>query len=126
MDNTPNNLQSPSYLVNNYSTTGQFFNNFFTADYNISPDANDAIVSFFERTTDNVESAQALAAAVIYTSLSQQVDPMIRLQEFSQLPPGDLNEYLALFLNLNRVGSSLLGVSITPVTNPYVTRTILP
>jgi hypothetical protein len=122
---SPNNLQSPSYQVNNYSSTEQFFNNFFTADYNISPDANDAIVSYFENFTDNVESAQALAAAVIYTSLSQEVEPMETLQQFSKLPEGTINEYLALFLNLNRVGSSLLGVSITPTTNPYVTRTIL-
>lgn len=122
---SPNNLAAPSYLVNNTSITGQFFNNFFTSDYNISPNANDAIVSYFENFTDNTESAQALAAAVIYTSLSQEVDPMETLRQFSALPAGTINEYLALFLNLNRVGSSLLGVSITPSTNPYVTRTIL-
>lgn len=123
---SPSNIQSPSYLVNNNSSTGQFFNNFFTADYNISPNANDAIVSYFENFTDNVESAQALAAAVIYTSLSQEIDPMVTLKQFSSLPDGTINEYLALFLNLNRVGSSLLGVSITPATSPYVTRAILP
>jgi len=123
---SPSNTQSPSYLVNNDSSAGQFFNNFFTADYNISPNANDAIVSYFENFTDNVESAQALAAAVIYTSLSQEIDPMAALKQFSSLPDGAINEYLALFLNLNRVGSSLLGVSITPVTSPYVTRAILP
>jgi hypothetical protein len=123
---SPSNTQSPSYQVNNYSSAGQFFNNFFTAEYNISPNANDAIVSYFENFTDNVESAQALAAAVIYTSLSQEIDPMVALKQFSSLPDGAINEYLALFLNLNRVGSSLLGVSITPVTSPYVTRAILP
>ena len=122
---TPSNIQPPTLSVNDFSSTSQFFNNFFTSDYNITPDANDAIVSYFQTITDNAESAQALAASVIYTSLMQGIDPMATLQQFSQLPKGTLNEYVALFLNLNRIGSSLLGVSVAPNVNPYVKRTIL-
>jgi hypothetical protein len=42
---------------------------------------------------------------------------------------GNFNEidaYLTVFLNLNRVGSSLLGISNQPQTNKYVQRAILP
>jgi hypothetical protein len=123
---TPSNIQSPSFQVNDNSSAKQYFNNYFTPEYDISPNANDAIVSFFERVADNKTSAQALASAVIYTSLSQNIDPMVTLKEFAKLPKGTLNEYTALFLNLNRIGSSLLGVSIAPRINPYVTRAILP
>jgi hypothetical protein len=73
----------------------------------------------------NKEAAQALAAAVIYTSLSQEVDPMSTLDQFTQLEPGEINVYLAMYLNLNRIPSSLLGVTSKPVTNKYVDRTIL-
>lgn len=121
------NLSSPSYNINNSGTsTDIFFNNFFTKNYNISPNANDAIVSFFESFTDNKEAAQALAAAVIYTSLSQEIDPMSTLDQFKVVPPGELNIFIAMYLNLNRVGSSALGVRNQPATNKYVDRTILP
>lgn len=36
-----------------------------------------------------------------------------------------LNAYLTMFLNLNRANTSLLGISNSPQTNKYITRTIL-
>lgn len=38
----------------------------------------------------------------------------------------ELTAYLTMFLNLNRQGTSLLGLSNQPQTNKYVTRAILP
>ena len=120
------NLSGPSYLRNETNSTQEFFNNFFQDEFNISPNVNDAIVSYFEKQADNKEAALALAASVIYTSLAQDVNPMETLDEFKDLPPGELNVFLAMYLNLNRVGSSLLGVRNQPATNKYVSRTILP
>ena len=37
----------------------------------------------------------------------------------------ELDAYLTMLLNLNRVGTSLLGISNSPQTSPYVERTIL-
>lgn len=122
----PSNLQSPSFETNRDVSVKKFFNNFFTKNYNISPSANDAIVGYFQTVTDNTESAQALAASVIYTSLSQEIEPMQILDNFKSLPKGEIDIYLATFLNLNRVGSSLLGVQNVPVTNKYVNRNIIP
>ena len=125
MSTSPSNISAPKLGVSQPNTE-EFFNNFFTKQYNISPDANDAVVAFFERITDNRESAQALSAAVIYTCLTQEIDPMSILQQFNSLSRGELDAYLAMFLNLNRIPSSLLGVSNTPITNKYVARTFLP
>jgi len=125
MTTSPSNITAPELSVSQPNTE-EFFNNFFTKQYDISPDANDAVVTFFEDITDNKESAQALSAAVIYTCLTQDIDPLSILQEFSGLSQGELDAYLAMFLNLNRIPSSLLGVSNTPVTNKYVARTFLP
>lgn len=122
---SPSNISAPALGVSEPNAQ-EFFNNFFTRQYNISPDANDAVVTFFEAITDNKESAQALAASVIYTCLTQNTDPMMALQQFSRLPTGELDVYLAMFLNLNRIPSSLLGVSNAPLTNKYVERTFLP
>lgn len=38
---------------------------------------------------------------------------------------GELDAYLTMFLNLNRVGTSLLGISNSPQVSPYVKRMIL-
>ena len=122
---SPSNISPPALSVSEPNTE-EFFNNFFTKQYDISPDANDAVVTFFEHQTNNRESAQALSAAVIYTCLTQETDPMSLLQHFASLPQGELDAYLAMFLNLNRIPSSLLGVSNKPVTNKYVERTFLP
>ena len=123
---TPSNLSAPSYTVNDSSSTEQFFNNYYTKNYSVSANADDAILSYFEGITDTKESATALAAAVIYTALSQGIDPMSVLSQFTTMPKGELNTYLTVFLNLNRVGSSLLGLSNQPSTNKYVDRAILP
>jgi hypothetical protein len=125
MITSPSNINTPT-LEYSEPNTQEFFNNFFTKQYNISPDGNDAVVSFFEKITDNLESAQALSAAVIYTCLTQETNPMSILQHFASLSRGELDAYLAMFLNLNRIPSSLLGVTNTPVTNKYVERTFLP
>lgn len=37
----------------------------------------------------------------------------------------ELDAYLTVFLNLNRVSTSLLGLSNSPATNQYIKRTIL-
>ena len=37
----------------------------------------------------------------------------------------EVNAYLTMFLNLNRSGTSLLGLSNSPLTSKYITRTIL-
>jgi hypothetical protein len=63
---------------------------------------------------------------VLYTALSQGLDPMLLIDEFRQLSPGELNAYLTMFLNINRASTSLLGISNQPQTNKYIARAILP
>jgi len=120
MENT--NLNAVN--LNTLTDTDKFFNNFFKAPIDVSPMQNDAIVSYFEQITDNRESAVALASAVIYTSKQQQTDPMEILDQFKKIDRGQLNSYLCMFLNLNRIGTSLLGVNVNPVKNKYVERSI--
>lgn len=110
--------------LNTTTDVDKYFNNFFKQPIDISPAQDDAIVTFFETVTDNKESAKALASAVIYTSKQQQTDPMQILDEFRKLDKGQLNAYLCMFLNLNRVGTSLLGVNTQPVKSKYVERSI--
>jgi hypothetical protein len=122
----PSNLVGPNFTVNQNSSTQTYFNNYFTKNYSVSSNANDAIVSYFETVTNNAKSAQAVAAAVIYTSVSREIDPMTVLEKFKRLPPGELNGYLTAFLNLNRVPTSLLGVTNQPTVGKYIERCILP
>ena len=121
------NPQQPSNL-NSSSTnkTTRYFNNFFTPNFTVSSNVNDAIVSYFQEQTGNLESAQLLAQAVIDTAQAQREDPMSVLTQFQQLQNNELSPFLALYLNTSRVPTSFLGIQNTPKTSPYVSRTILP
>jgi hypothetical protein len=122
----PSNVNLVDLSVNN--TTGQqkYFNNFFISPGVVGSGQNDAVIAFFQsQTNGNKKSAEVLASSVIYTAMAQGIDPMSIVQQFQDLNPGELNLYLAMFLNLNRVGTSLVGLNNQPVQNKYVTRTIL-
>jgi hypothetical protein len=118
--NQPSNLNSTGL-----DTTNQFFNNYFTPDYTISIGTNDAILSWFEQVTGDKESAQLLAQTVINTAQQNREDPMLVLDQFMKLPIGDLNNFLALYLNTSRVSTSLLGTVNTITPNKYIARTII-
>lgn len=102
-----------------------YFNNLSLPPLNVSQDVGDAVQSFFEKSTGNAESARIVATAVIYTSATQGIDPMVTLEEFQRLPPGQLNEYLVTFLNFNRIGTSLLGLMNNPFSNALISRTVI-
>lgn len=103
-----------------------YFNNYFASTLDVAGNVNDSLIAFFERIADNRESAIALASAVVYTSQAQGTDPMEMLNEFANMEKNKLNAYLCMFLNLNRVGTSYLGINNQPMRNKYVQRTILP
>lgn len=118
--NQPSNLDTTGL-----DKTNQFFNNYFTPDYTISIGTNDAILSWFEQVTGDKESAQLLAQTVINTAQQNREDPMLVLDQFMKLPIGDLNNFLALYLNTSRVSTSLLGTVNTITPNKYIARTII-
>jgi hypothetical protein len=124
LKNNPTNLGAVN--LNNLSGDGsKFFNNFFNQTISISTAKDDAVVSYFERICDNKESALALSSAVVYTARVQNIDVMVVLDEFKKLSTEQLGPYISYFLNLSRVGTSLIGVQNTPIKNKYVARTII-
>jgi len=120
---TATNLTGPDTSVDR-GDPRRYYNNFYSKQFEIGP-ANDAIVGFFEQYTQNKKSAKNLAAVVIYTAQAQNLDPMAVLSEFQQLPKGQLNAYLAAFLNTNRAPTSMIGIKSTTNTNPLVSRSVL-
>lgn len=122
---TNTNLNPVNLAVNDATNPNVYFNNYFGPDVRISPDVDAAILSYFEEIAFNREAAKALASAVIFTSIQQNVNPMETLQEFTKLPKGQLNAYLVMFLNMQRKGTSYLGITNQPIANKYVNRSIL-
>ena len=119
------NPQQPSNFNSSGTTkTTRYFNNFFTPTYTVSQNTNDAIVSFFQQQTNNLESAKLLAQAVIDTAQAQRQDPLEVLSEFQKYNTGQLNAILCLYLNTSRVTTSLLGLTNPIRSSQYVTRTI--
>ena len=124
LKNNPTNLSAVN--LNNLSGDGsKFFNNFFNQTISISTAKDDAVVSYFERICDNKESALALSSAVVYTARVQNIDVMAVLDEFKKLSTEQLGPYISYFLNLSRIGTSLIGVQNTPIKNKYIARTII-
>lgn len=121
---TTNNQQPSNLNTNASNKTTTFFNNFFTPDYTVSENTNDAILSYFQTQTGDKQSAALLAQAVINTAQQQREDPLLILDQFKQLPQGEVNAILALYLNTTRVSTSLLGVKNIPTPNKFVSRTI--
>ena len=107
-------------------STSAFFNNLGLPPITVSQNIDDAILGYFQIIAENKESARALAGAVILTSVSQGIDPMETLDQFKKMSPRELNEYLTMFLNLSRVGTSYLGITNRPSTSKYIARMILP
>lgn len=103
----------------------KYFNNFFNTPITISSAKDDAILSYFESIAQNKDAALALASAVIYTSRVQGIDVMLVLDEFKKLKREDTSVLISYFLNLSRVGTSLIGVQKNQQRNKYVARTIL-
>jgi hypothetical protein len=118
------NLINLSSVANNDLTT-TYYNNYYNPTFDVSQGVNDTVTSFFQKISSNAQTAQSLAGAVIYTAKSQNMDPMVVIQKFASMPAGQLNNYLVMFLNMNRVGSSYLGVANSVVSNKYINRTIL-
>jgi Rad3-related DNA helicase len=121
---TASNLQGPNLQTPSAAGT-QYFNNLYSATYNISANANDAIVAFFENYTKSKTAGDNLAAAVTYTAMAQNLDPMSVLSQFQNLPSAQLTSYLTAFLNSSRAPTSFLGLKSSTRTSPFVTRTVL-
>lgn len=123
---TATNIGGPDLsLANSQVDARKYFNNFYSGPLNITANANDAIVGFFEQYTQNKQAAQNLASAIVYTAMAQNINPLTVLDDFQKLPKGQLNSYLVAFLNSNRVPTSVLGLKDATKTSPYITRTIL-
>jgi hypothetical protein len=122
-----NNLSTPELTKTSTERqdTDTYFSNVYKSSFNASPDQAAALQTYFEGVTHDKESARLLTTSVIYTALSQNLNPMTVLADFKKLNQGELDLYLATFLNFSRVNSSLLGVINTPGVNIFVQRSVL-
>lgn len=122
----PNNIDATDMSIGIPNETDYFFTNYFTPAFTVSQNVDDAVLAFFEKITDNKESAKVLASSVIYTSLARDMDPMEILSKFSSMKEEELSSYVAVFLNINRIGTSYLGINGVPKVGKYVQRMIRP
>lgn len=123
---SPSNLSQVNNRTDLNSEGSVFLSNYLQPGFEVSPHINEATISYFEKITDNQNSALVLASCLVYTSLAQNIDPRETLDRIKNMSSTELSAYASMFLNLNRVGTSYLGVTNRPKVSKYVTRTILP
>lgn len=121
-----NNLTINDNSTDLTSGSRDFFNNYFQPNFPVGQNVNTVILAQFEKITQNTESAKVLASSVIYTAMSQKIDPMTVLDRIRSMTNEESAAYLGLFLNLNRVGTSYLGLHGAPQRSKYVERMIRP
>lgn len=121
-----NNLSTISTRADLNSGSNTFFNNYFQPNFTVSSNVDNAILSHFEKMTENKQSAKILASSVIYTSLAQQIDPMVILDKIRNMDSQEAMTYVGLFLNMNRISTSYLGTRFNPRRSKYVDHMIRP
>jgi hypothetical protein len=119
------NIPASYSEVSEVQSTEGYFSNLYNFQFDLPTNVNDAVQNFFQEYTGEIESAKILAASVIITATARGTDPMALIQQFRSMPKNELSLYLATFLNLNRVNTSLLGLKNQPRTNYFVQRSIL-
>ena len=66
-----------------------------------------------------------MPAAFTFNCPTEIEDAAENYAEFQKLGQGQVDNYLAAFLNFNRVPTSQLGIKTTTNTSPLITRTII-
>jgi hypothetical protein len=112
-----NNGNLPSKESNN--ATGNYFNNYFTTQYSTSPDINDAITGYFQKVTGDADAGKTLAATVIYTALSNGIEPMSLIDEFRKLKTGKKVEIKTPIDSTNVVGTYTTYDEVVAHKNEY-------
>lgn len=109
----------------NQEITREFFETYFKTKTTITENDLSAIVSYFEGRADNTLAANALALAVLISSVEKNIPPMEILDRFKKYSKQQIDAYLATLINFSRIPTSLLGISNLPRTSQYVDRQIL-
>ena len=121
---TATNIQAPD-LSGARTNSRKYFTNLFAIDFSTSPEINDAVTAFFEELTGNKAAGDALAGTVLYSAIAQGLSPMKVVEDFRNLPQGQINSYLAAFLNINRAPTSALGTKTPVKPNYYANRSVI-
>lgn len=79
-------------LKENTDSTSNYFNNYFNTQFTTSPDINDVITGYFQKVTGDADAGRTLASTVIYTALSNGIEPMSLIDEFRKLKTGQVVE----------------------------------
>lgn len=121
-----NNLSTTSFKTDLTSEASDYFNNYYTTLPDVTSDIDDTIIGFFENITGNSQSARIMASAFLFTTLAQQMDPMVMLDQMRTMSMEEKNKFLNMYLNLNRVGTSYLGNRGQRQNNRYLERMLNP
>ena len=116
---------STNLPINDMDATKKYFEQVYDQPIEFSQNVVDALYAFFIARTDNKETALALVSTTLVTALEARVDPMEMLDKFEGLDDFVLDSQLALFLNISRTPTSMLGVQNIPTVNKHISRTIL-
>lgn len=120
------NLPKQAAQTSQGSNASSFFEGYYTTTLPVNGQKYDAVLTFFlKKTEGNKIAAEALTASLMVIAQNRGIDPMGVIEEFKKFNDNEsFRAALISLLNSNRRTTSKLGYSITPESNPYVTRNI--
>lgn len=108
------------------SATEKYFNDYFSTKGNVDANVYEALLTFFEKQTKNVDAAKIIMSGLVQTSIQKNLSLRDLADQFKKMSQEDIDRYVITILNMTRKNSSLLGFKNNIKSNQYILRSILP
>lgn len=106
-------------------TTQNYFENLYVTDAYVDENLYEAIIAYFQTIASGRGAAESLAAAFLDACRIDSRDPLLTLDELKKFPNSEQYDIILVLLNATRIGTSLLGKTVTYTPNKYALRQVV-
>lgn len=117
-------MATVNYTNRNVDLTVRVFDSFYNFELDVPAPEYDAVNSYFRSIFTDDEAAANFSVTLFRIAQSNQVPVMNLLQQIQTTSGNQLTALLAYYLNAERSGSTLLGVSEAVQPNFYAARNV--
>lgn len=117
-------MATVNYTNRNIDLTVRVFDSFYNFELDVPAQEYDAVNSYFKSVFTSDEAAGNFTVTLFRVAQSNQVSVLTLLQQLQTTSGNQLTALLAYYLNAERSGSTLLGVSEAAQPNFYAARNV--
>ena len=117
-------MATVNYTNRNIDLTVRVFDSFYNFELDVPAQEYDAVNSYFQSVFTDKEAAANFTVTLFRVAQSNRVPVLTLLQQIQTTSGTELTALLAYYLNAERSGSTLLGVSEVVQPNFYAARNV--